>query len=59
MEDVAQDVGSGAHCTVGQNDSDSDDLHIPPPSPRIENFKETVQAFIIEDVQTFLENCVV
>ena len=51
MEGLAQDVGSDAHCTVEQNDSDNEDLDIPPPSP---SFKEAVQA--LEDVQTFLEN---
>ena len=35
MEGLAQDVGSDAHCTVEQNNSDSDDLDIPPPPPRI------------------------
>ena len=54
MEGLAQDVGSNAHCTVEQNNSDSDDPDIPPPSPRIKSFKEAVQA--LEDVQTFLEN---
>ena len=54
MESLAQDVGSDSHCTVEQNNSDNDDLDIPPPSPKIKNFKEAVQA--LEDVQTFLEN---
>ena len=42
MEGLAQDVGSDAHCTVEQNNSDSDDLDIPPPPPRIKSFKEAV-----------------
>ena len=54
MESLAQDVGSGFHSTVQQNNSDNDDLDICPPSPRIKNFKEAVQT--LEDVQTFLEN---
>ena len=39
MEGLAQDVGSDAHCTVEQNDSDNEDLDIPPPSPKIKSFK--------------------
>ena len=54
MESLAQDVGTDLHCTVEQNNSDNDGLDIPPPSPRMKNFKEAVQA--LADVQTFLEN---
>ena len=54
MEGLAQDVRSDAHCTVKQNNSDSDNLDIPPPPPRIKSFKEAVQA--LENVETFLEN---
>ena len=54
MEGLAQDAESDAHCTVEQNNSDSEDLDIPPPPPRIKSLKEAVQ--VLEDIQTFLDN---
>ena len=50
MEDLEQDVGSDAHCTVEENNSNSDDLVI---STSFSNFKEAAQ--VLEDVQTFLK----
>ena len=52
METLTQDVYS--HPTTLEENSDNEDLDIPPPSPKIKNFKEAIKA--LEDVQIFLES---
>ena len=53
MEALTPEVES--HLTTEEeNTSDNKDLNILPPSPKIKNFKEAVQA--LEDVQLFLES---